>query len=695
MPPTRACRSFLLFFVLVVVPMLPAWSQNSTTPPVPSEGLSPAQEGGKLIYAVSQFARFGPLNAADMVQQIPGFTISQVSGDRGLGDATQNVLINGQRITSKNTDAQTVLARIPVSTVARLEIVEGATLDIPGLSGQVLNVVTNAQLGQGSYAWRPQWRPRIPDHWTNTEINWSDKLGAGEYSLGFTSQGFRGGGFGNEVLTDASRAITSIRDREFIAANDEPRLSATYTRTAGDDAVFNLNTTVNWFRFKNRVLSEYETATADAIMESRRNRNQNLRLEIGSDYSFALGEGRLKIAGLWRDANGRSRNRFVRDVTVGTDSGQQFRRDTRDGERVLRAEYRWKQGAGDWQVSAEGAFNFLDAKSQLQALDSNGTFQPVPLPGGAGRIEEKRGQAIASYSRPLARVLSLQASLGGEFSQLSLVGADGQSRQFWRPKGSLALAYKPHSGFDLNLRLQRRVGQLNFEDFLASVDVQNNNNNAGNPSLVPPQSWLMELEANRSLGRTGSVKLKIEAESIADIVDQVPISATEEAVGNLPSAERFRASLRTGVLLDGLGLRGGRVDATLVHSSQRLRDPLLGTRRSVSFAEPWSWNLEFRHDVPATPWVWGFQSDHAGRDRTYRLDYDYYQYRNRPQLILFAEHKSVFGLKVRAMLQNTLGRRERSVEAFYADRRDGPVSFYQIRTNEFGLIYRLQISGTF
>jgi outer membrane receptor for ferrienterochelin and colicins len=430
------------------------------------------------------------------------------------------------------------------------------------------------------------------------------------------------------------------------------------------------------------------------VVETRRNRNQNQRLEIGSDYSFMIGGGRLKVAGLWRSADGDGRNLYLRDVTLGTDGGQQFQRDTRDGERVLRAEFGWKQGAGDWQVSAEGAFNFLEATSGLLVTDAAGVFQPVPIPGGAGRIEEKRSQAIASYSRPLSDSLSMQVSLGGEYSALSQVGPGGLSRNFWRPKGSVAIAYESSKRLDLNLRLQRRVGQLDFEDFLASVDVQTNNSNASNPRLVPPQSWLLELEVNRSLGQAGSVQLKLEAESISDIVDQVPVSATEEAVGNLPSAKRLRASLRTGLILDGLGLQGGRVDVTVVQTSERLRDPLRGTKRSVSDAEPWTWRFEFRHDVPSTPWVWGIQADQEGKKRIYRLDYDQYQYRDRPQLILFAEHKNVFGVKVRALLQNTLQREERSFETYYVDRRDGPVGFYQNRTNKFGLIYRLQVSGT-
>jgi hypothetical protein len=104
-------------------------------------GILPLIENGKRIYTVEQFARFAPQSAADVVAQIPGFSISGVSNDRGLGQASQNVLINGQRITGKGNDAMSVLRRIPVESVRRLEIVDGASLDISGLSGDVLNVV--------------------------------------------------------------------------------------------------------------------------------------------------------------------------------------------------------------------------------------------------------------------------------------------------------------------------------------------------------------------------------------------------------------------------------------------------------------------------------------------------------------------------------------------------------------------------
>ncbi len=89
---------------------------------------------------------------------MPGFVIRQAQQERGLGQATENVLLNGKRLSGKSNDVITELSRIPASNVIRIEIVDGATLDVPGLSGQVANVVAKAAGISGQFAWRPEFR---------------------------------------------------------------------------------------------------------------------------------------------------------------------------------------------------------------------------------------------------------------------------------------------------------------------------------------------------------------------------------------------------------------------------------------------------------------------------------------------------------------------------------------------------------
>ena len=70
-------------------------------------------------------------------------------------------------------------------------------------------------------------------------------------------------------------------------------------------------------------------------------------------------------------------------------------------------------------------------------------------------------------SRPLTANLDLQVAAGAEISNLDRVDDDQPARKFFRPKGSVTLGWRPAKGWDVSLKLRRRVGQISFYDFLA------------------------------------------------------------------------------------------------------------------------------------------------------------------------------------------------------------------------------------
>ena len=82
---------------------------------------------GRLIHAAAFFGcKFALANALQMIERLPGFTVenAEVRGARG-GQAAGNVVINGQRPSSKSDPLVVVLARIPASRVLRVEIAPG------------------------------------------------------------------------------------------------------------------------------------------------------------------------------------------------------------------------------------------------------------------------------------------------------------------------------------------------------------------------------------------------------------------------------------------------------------------------------------------------------------------------------------------------------------------------------------------
>ena len=678
--------------------------------------LQPRSENGRQNYEAAQFARFNPRTALDMVRQVPGFTIDTGNDDeRGLGQADENVLINGARISGKNIDAFTFLGRISASNVVRIEIVDGATLSISGLSGQVLNLVTRADEAgglHGNFKWQPQWR-RAGSNWFAGEASVSGKLGKGDFTLSIDNDARRNGVEGPERITDRFGNLLFERDEVARYREDQPKLSGSYSRASEAGSVFNANAAYQLYRKRESVATDRTQAGQPDIFEYYSSRENEWNAEFSADYQFSLGNGRLKLIGLQRFEHSPVSNFFGQTFFDGTTppNGSRFDQVTDEGESILRAEYGWKTGGGtDWGVSAEGAYNFLDNEGSLAVLDAQGIFQPVPLTNADSKVTEYRGEVITSYGRPLANNLALQATLGGEYSKISQSGARGESRSFVRPKGSVALAWQPQPDLDLSLKVERSVGQLNFFDFVESIDVSQNNGNAGNPGLVPPQSWRAELEATQKLGPWGSLTVNIYGEKFSDIVDSIPITATTEARGNLDSATSYGVGLVSSLLFDPIGWEGAKLDFEGELRKSSLRDPLTGVHRRISDDKIFTYEVTFRQDIPNTNWAWGAGAEDFRFSKFLRLDQTTKFRTGAPYTWAFVEHKNIFGLTVKAELGNLLGRSENFTRAAYGTilgqpgdldppfirgRRNGPLGFVEDRSREFGLIYRLTVSGSF
>ena len=120
---------------LVLAVPLAATAQDASL----SEPVTQSMTSGGGVYTPVDFSRFTSRNALDMLERVPGFVVTSNDQGRGLGQAGTNVLINGQRISSKSQDVFDQLRRVTAEQVDRIEIVDGATLHLPGLSGQVAN----------------------------------------------------------------------------------------------------------------------------------------------------------------------------------------------------------------------------------------------------------------------------------------------------------------------------------------------------------------------------------------------------------------------------------------------------------------------------------------------------------------------------------------------------------------------------
>jgi hypothetical protein len=674
----------------------PAYGQDA--PPVAPP---PATVEGARTFTPEDFARFKPLTALDMLRQVPGFSIKEATQERGLGQATGNVLINGQRISGKSNDVITELSRVPAKNVVRIDIVDGATLDVPGLSGQVANIIAKSTSDiSGQFAWRPEFRAVYVDPvFTRGEVSLSGKRGALDYAFGLQNQGGGGGAGGPTYIYNADYSLREFRHDIFTVKFNAPRLSGRFTYDLPGTSVANLNLSYQ------RIFLDYEErgtrsgpGRTDLVERVRlvNTDEEGYNYEVGGDVEFGFGPGRLKFIGLNSLRHTPNTQTAVTSFTNNSPAvGSRFRAVGDHKERIARTEYRWKGGGADWQLSGEAAFNSLDRVSQLFVLRPNGDFEEIPLPRGSATVKEDRYELMASYGRPLSPKLSIQLAAGGEYSNLRQVGEDGLERTFWRPKGLFSAAWKPAPRLDVNFKLQRRVGQLNFGDFLASVNLNDDRENAGNPELVPQQSWEAEVETIKNFGAYGTTTLRLYGRLIDDIVDIIPIGLTGESPGNIDRATVFGVDWKGTLQADPLGWRGAKIDVRMIAQRTRLEDPLTGEPRPISNNMIHAASFALRRDVPGTPWAWGASFNYQKNALNYRLTEVSRQHEGPVFGNVFVEHKDVLGLTVRASLTNFLDAKSYLDRTVYVQRRTGPVDFYERRDRKIGPILSFAISGKF
>ena len=376
--------------------------------------------------------------------------------------------------------------------------------------------------------------------------------------------------------------------------------------------------------------------------------------------------------------------------------GVRFSRNSIIEERIGRGEYSWKTGKNDWQVSFERAYNSLNQRGGLFELDANGDFNEVPFPQGTGHVQEVRYEGVGTLSRPLSSKLDLQVAAGAEASTLDRVDDDQPARKFFRPKGSITLGWRPGHGWDANLKLRRRVGQISFYDFLAQPKLSQDRENAGNPDLVPPQSWEAEAEVGRELGKWGKTRVRVWNYWVNDIVDVIPLADHTEGVGNLPHATRYGMESTSTINFDPLGWTGAKLDAQFGFEKTRVRDPLTGAWRPISgIQNKWA-DLNLRHDIPHTQIAWGGEIQYQDFTKNYFLTEVSHSWEGPWFVSAYVEDKNVFGLTVRAQVGNIFSARHRWTRTVYQDWRDNsPVAFYQNNDELIGPIFSFSIKGTF
>ena len=652
----------------------------------------------KTEYKAEDFAQFAPRTALDIVRRIPGFSIdSGDSGSRGFGQASGNVLINGQRVSGKSNDAESVLGRISTVNVNKIEVLDGTALGIPGLSGQVVNVTTRDSGGvSGTWQWKVRSRENLRPTYNDFGVTLSGQRGALSWAIEAESDPERGASAGPERVTDGAGNVTETRKEDFTHDAEAASIAGSLAWNPAGGSVANLSAKFAAYQPDDKEVSKFFQTAGPIGRRLFQGSEDETNAEIGADYEFGLGPGRLKTIALVRREDSPTVDRVLRGNLDGTDISESvFEQTVEEGEYILRSEYAWVPSAGrDWQVSLEGAFNYLDAESALFRSTGGAPLVEFALPNANSRVEEQRGEVSVTHGRVLAPNLNLQVSLGVEMSELSQSGDAENVRTFTRPKGFASLSWQADPTLQLVTRLDREVGQLDFFDFVSSVNLNQGNGSQGNSEIVPEQAWKLSVTAEKDFKDWGAATLTVFGSDIEDIVDRIPIGPGD-GPGNIDSAWRVGADLDATLKLAKLGMSGTELTFGGEWRDSRVEDPVTGIERPINGSDVYYLNAELRRDIPQTDWAVGVFLESYNANPEYKLNERLHSGNQPPFSYAYVEHKDLLGMTGTFVVGNILDQHDWLRRDIYDPNRLGPIVRSESRTRHFGPIFTFELHGTF
>jgi hypothetical protein len=580
-----------------------------------AEATAPAS--GVISYPPSFFTQFQPANALDMINRIPGFGFQGGDQVRGFQGAVGNVLLDGQRPSTKSVTLENLLQRIPADEVQRVDLIRGGA---PGIDMQGLPVIVNVVRKQGAgFSGTVELGAKTYEHYTTKplgRIQATRKIGA------LTLDG--------TINIELGKSDFDVVDGRQSRWDGQGRyLNFGYVTIDMDDHLYQANGSVEYRRPKDlfhlnlgvernnqpRIERSFLANLAGAqFRETLTQDIYNDKAEVGGDYERQLGAGvTAQVIGLYTYKTQEVISGFV----TPSSSTLSSRRGV-SGESILRTSIQgltW-HGVG-FAAGIEGAFNTLDSTS---GLTSNGVVQVQP--SANVRVEEKRAEGFVTLSNKPTPKTSLELGVRVETSRISQSGDVDRSRSFTFAKPRAIFSWSPDKSSQIRLRVERVVGQLNFQDFAASGDLVLGAA-AGNAELQPERAWIFEGAAEKRFWGQGAVVLTVTHRELQQVNDRVPIftpAGVFDAAGNVARGTRDEYKLTLALPLDNLGIKRTQFRMSAPYRVSKTTDPVTGRERQIGGQRGWLADFALIHDVPRWRSTFTFQVQPVGYDQWfYRL----------------------------------------------------------------------------
>jgi outer membrane receptor protein involved in Fe transport len=649
---------------------------------------------GRINYDAAYFAAFNVSNAEDMIRLVPGgSTILDASANtqqqRGFGAAGTQVLINGRRFPGKSNEVAANLRRISPSSIERIELISGAAQGIVTQSaGNLLNVVLRpgaAVVDIGNYE-------------LNVRFNDRGRIGADGLVAYTTSRNgltYKGGierNLWSPPMQGFARWSDRTRDETYYYPNGTvqelrpqrwQRPHDKWIYTAGLDYDFaggqrlEMNAffhTLDFTESGDIAFTRFSTTGSTLLTGAERQQrlvDGETVFETSAEYEAQLGGGTLSGLAIVQRSDMPSKE--SRDQILGGAPLEISRSnlDLQRGETIGRLSWTLPIGPRrSVEIGGEVARNTLDQNLQVWFdRNADGRVEPIAIPTAIAAVQEARAELYSTLRLTGGGRTSFETGVTYERSSIT-------TNYPFYPKRTLGY-FKPrldmrirgwHSG-QFRIAVERKVSQLDFNNFVPKFNVVDSRIDAGNPGLRPELTWSYELGYQQRLpGDGGLVEMRVYHDDIAGRIEKVALrdnAGLYAAWGNVDSAYRYGAEAKASFRLTAIGLRNALLSLRYNWQQSRVQDPFTGAHRRVGGDRGNNFDVIFRHDLVRQGASYGFTYKDIGGAGIITDLPVYTEFKIYPMIETFAEKKLGRSLTLRIEAQNIGDARESQDRTLY------------------------------
>jgi hypothetical protein len=671
---------------VMMTALLSAGAAAAQTQPAPAPAADQGQQG-VLVFSPDFFTQYRPNTALDMVGRIPGFGVVDGDGSRGFEGAVGNILINGARPASKSDSGSSAASRILATQVERIELVRGGApgIDMQGFS-VVVNVITKTEsttqsILSTSYVWFDGGHDLANGSYQFTSRD-GDRTWGVTLNDGMSMSDANG--VGRSVRTSGTGVV--LRDEDFYndqyGGNSSVRVNFAQPFMGGK-----IDVTARYGVNDYHSFTELSSGADFRLSEFE---NEGDSGEVGGVYTRTLNDTMNLETRFIHQFNGFESTSISNSSLGGLPSPEQlFVSEGDSSETIARALVRYERSANlTFETGAEVAYNRLET---TQAFSVGGVA--VPLPSASVTVEETRGELFGKGTWRIRPDLTLEGGLRLEASTISQSGDASQEKSFFFAKPRFLATWTPMANNQFRFRFERELGQLDFGDFAASADLDDENVLGGNADLEPEQRWITELTYERRFLKDGIISLGLRHDEIIDAIDVIPLDMGLSAVGNIGDGTLDQINLNITLPLDSIGFSGGKFGFRNTWNETGVTDPTTGRTRDISGVRPTQAVISLSQDITSWKTNWSvayipllgtksFDPDQTGGFRGVEYFEIAASYKPTPTLTLSA--------------QVNLWDDFRTFRTVYADRTVArPIAYTEIRTIDPRTFVRFTLRKTF